>query len=244
MSVEHVGNFTQVGPQLNGSNPGGQFERDGTRYYIKGQSACDGYGRERAINEVLSAKLMEAAGAGVVESSVVDGLTIDMGGPIGVVSKFVVGEDLFPMTAHARSIVQADFMVHAWLANHDVIGGWCNNTVLVGNRAVNIDAGGALLFRARGRIKYPELPFGVMPSNVGELDSMRDLRLNGPAAQVYGDMSKEALRCSARKVASVTDDMIRDTIGAHGFRDRVVNERLVASLIARRDALFSHARLH
>lgn len=237
MTVAQVATFTKVGPQLHGSNPGAQYEHEGVRYYVKGSGvAPEAIGLARAKNEVLTAKLLQAAGAGVVEMTLAHGFPHEFGSRWGVASRFVYGKPLLPATASTVEAVWSDFAAHAWLANWDVIGHDFLNTVMVDGVAINTDPGGGLLFRGQGQLKYPELAFGDMPLDVVEWFTLRDLRMN-PGAWFYDSMSGVELRASAEKVLRVTTATIAQLVDAHGSGDADARSRLADSLIIRREVL-------
>ncbi|ONF95988.1 hypothetical protein [Sphingomonas jeddahensis] len=234
--IAQLSAFTKVGPQLPGSNPGAQYERQGVRYYVKGSAVgSEAIGIARAQNEVLTAKLLKAAGAGVVDMDLAQGLPPELGSRWGVASRFIHGKPLLPATGRIVEAVWLDFAAHAWLANRDVIGHDFLNTVIVDGVAINTDQGGGLLFTGQGRLKYPELAFGDMPADVMEWFTLRDTRIN-PAAWFYDSMSDVELRASARKVLAVTDATIIQLVHAYGPGGSDLRSRLANSLIARREA--------
>jgi hypothetical protein len=247
MNAVQLHDFRRVGPQL-AKNPGAQYERDDERFYIKGSLAStkplDPFAKDRAINEVLAAKLMKAAGAGAADIELIDGLPPEMGGPFGIASRFVYGDPVLPVSGDVLAAVQADFAIHAWLANHDVIGQSLANTMIVDGKAINIDAGGALLFRARGEQKYPDLPFGMMPAEATEWSTMRDPTMNRITAWFYGDMSDEELKTSASKLHNVTGADIDRIVTSCGPGDADARFRLATSLIARRRYILTASTSH
>lgn len=209
-----------------GSNTGGFFQNrknPADRWYIKTPA-----NEEIARNEILAGKLYRAAGVEVPELryTVVDGKT-------SVASRIIdgVAEDSGALTSGAmRAGVQENFVVDAWLGDWDVVGATYDNLMIKdGARAVRIDVGGSLRFRAQGLAKGEA--FG---NEVTELKSMRNAMDNSQAASVFKDITKEEMLAGARKVLSVSDDEIRRLVDAHGPIDKVERKKLADTLIARK----------
>lgn len=119
-----------------------------------------------------------------------------------------------------------------------------NTLVLDNARAVHVDPGGALLFRAQGLLK----------------DGTRGVRngLLNPAAPEWGSMQrttygqklvfgpprwKDAKRLGAERLATVSNDMIRKVVTEFGPGLPGDRKRLAENLIARRDAVLRQAGL-
>ena len=77
--------------------------------------------------------------------------------------------------------VVESFIVDAWLGNWDVVGLEYDNLLVQGDKAVRIDTGGALRYRAQGGLKNED--FGT---NVPEIQVMRESVRNAEAASVFG----------------------------------------------------------
>ena len=219
--------MTQIGPQR-GSNPGGLY-RDldtGEQWYVKRPPSV-----EHARNELLAARLYEKTGIEVPELQL-----IDMGaGTTGVASKIIDGLDRVSGARLAKLTgAHEGFAVDAWLANWDVVGLELDNLPARSGRAVRVDTGGALRFRAQGGLKGAA--FGA---RVDELDSLRSSATNRQAAAVFGPISDEALRESVRRVQRIADDDIRQIVRAHGPLDATANRELAELLIARKRDLVS-----
>jgi ADP-ribose pyrophosphatase YjhB (NUDIX family) len=239
--------YKKVGGKLGGTSKAAQYEApDGTKYYVKGVSGQGNVSADRAKNEVLASKLLQASGAGVVEMHLVSDLPADLGGKpgaIGVASKMVNGPMLTAYSGPAATKnAQMDYAAHAWLANYDVIGQQYDNTIITpGNKPVNIDPGGSLLYRAQGVVKYTDLPFGQMDEKAPEWFSMRDKGKNAQTSSIYGSMTSADLANSAEKLKLVDDKTITDLVNKYGPGTDEQKKLLASSLIKRRDAILSYA---
>lgn len=244
--------FKQVGAKPGGSNPGALYQHPddpGSTYLVKGNkqlqtgNVTQVVSDDRAKNEVLSAKLMLAAGVGAPSMGLVD-LGKEHGGGLGVHSLMVTGAAAFnpSNTAHVAAI-QSDFAVHAWLANYDVLGMGFDNTVIKDGKAINIDPGGALLFRAQGQPKglMHGVVDGVLNATAPEFESMRVT--TSEQIKVFGSMSAEQLKASAQKLAQIDDATITKLVNTYGPGDAAAKSKLAANLIARRDAILAKTGL-
>jgi hypothetical protein len=119
---------------------------------------------------------------------------IDVGsefhGGIGVASKWLGDTTpLDPSNPSHVAAVQAQFGAHALLANWDAIGLGFDNTVIgPQGQAIMVDPGGALAYRAMGKPKGTA--FGP---TVGEVDTLRDPKINPTAAKIFGPMTESAM---------------------------------------------------
>jgi ADP-ribose pyrophosphatase YjhB (NUDIX family) len=235
-----------VGGKPGGSNPGGMYEDGkGQKWLVKGNAQYTNgavtatQSADRAKNEVLAARLMQAVGVGAPDMKLVDmegkhGGEKTGPGSIGVASKWVGGATAFNVNNPAHiAAAREDFAVHAWLGNYDVMGMGYDNTVILNGKAVNIDPGGAILFRAQG---LPKDSFG---KDASEWETMR--KTTSEQKQVYGGMTKSDLAASAAKLAGITDDVIKELVKTHGPGDEKANGALADTLIARRDAILAKA---
>lgn len=224
-ALESADGWPQTGPQ-GGSNPGGRFkDPSGQEWYIKLPSS-----EAHAKNELLAAKLYEAAGIKVPELKLVT-----MNGKVGIASKWVDG---MSKTKHPDELAMADgalsgFAVDAWLANWDVTGLGLDN-LLVGpdGKAVRIDVGGSLLFRAQGSPKG-----GAFGNEVTELQSLVDPKMNPLSAALFGGMSKAAQEKSAERVLKVSDEQIAALVDQFGPGSAAERAALAQKLIARKAAI-------
>lgn len=224
-ALESADGWPQTGPQ-GGSNPGGRFkDPSGQEWYIKLPAS-----EAHAKNELLAAKLYEAAGIKVPELKLVT-----MNGKVGIASKWVDG---MSKTKHPDELAMADgalsgFAVDAWLANWDVTGLGLDN-LLVGpdGKAVRIDVGGSLMFRAQGSPKGAA--FG---NEVTELQSLVDPKMNPLSAALFGGMSKAAQEKSAERVMKVSDAQIAELVDQFGPGSAAERAALAQKLIARKAAI-------
>lgn len=220
-----VSGWKQIGP-AEGSNPGGLFQApDGQKYYCKFPKT-----EAHARNEVLASKLYQAAGAGVVDSNL-----ITKDGKLGVASKFIEGLKYLD-DEHLKS-AQMDFATHAWLANWDAIGtGGRDNTKLLAGKAICVDTGGALEFRAKGGEKGSA--FG---NEVTEWNTMRDPYKNPQAAEVFKGIDPERLAISAKAVTDVKPETIRELVNKYHGGSLIDRMMLIDKLILRKDDIKNKA---
>ncbi len=221
-------NFAQMekyGAQK-GSNLGG-FYRDkvtGKEYYIKFPASED-----IARNELLAAKLYQAAGVDVPELT----LIFD-GDKAGIASRIKTGLK----RASAKELAQAigasqNYAVDAWLANWDVVGLDYDNLLLTeAGTAFRVDVGGALRYRAQGGLKGQF--FGT---DVLELESLRDARINPQSASVFGKLKQSELEAGISKILALPDEKIRQLIAEFGPHDEATAKELANILIARKEYL-------
>lgn len=240
-----IGDYKKVGEKPGGSNPGAMYEDEGGQKWLaKGNAqftagAVNGkLSDDRAHSEVLTAKLLQAVGVGAPNMAVADfagahGTAKSGQGSLGVLSQWVPGgAKLDASNPQHVAAVQADFAVHAWLANWDSVGLGYDNTVIIGGKAVCIDPGGALGFRAQGLPKYKD---GKLPTVVSELSTLRDASKNAQAAKFYGSMTPAQLAASASKLTAIDDATIKALVQAHGPGNAADKADMTAALIARRD---------
>lgn len=218
-ALDAVDNWVQTGPQ-GGSNPGGRFkDPDGVEWYVKFPGDED-----VAKSEVLAAKLYEALGIAGQDAKL-----ITKGGKLGIASRWVdVKKAGSPAALSKVDGVKSGFAADAWLANWDVVGmGYDNLQVGADGKAVRVDAGGSLQYRAQGGKK-------VFGDNVIEIDSLRDPKLNPQAAAVFGSMTDADITASVAKVVALSDQTIKSLVATYGPGD-AANRKLIAdTLIARK----------
>jgi ADP-ribose pyrophosphatase YjhB (NUDIX family) len=217
--VESADDWEQIGKQA-GSNPGGVFRDNADRaWYVKLPKSAN-----VARNEVLAAKLYQAAGVAAPDVKLV---TVQ--DKLGIASGMIDGLQKLPADARAINGVMEGFAVDAWLANWDVVGLLRDNLLADPHgQAVRIDVGGALLYRAQGEPKG--LAFGY---TVGELDTLTD-GTNPQASEVFGNITHAELAAGIRKVRSVPDATIQALCIEHGSGNRAQKQRLAKLLIARK----------
>lgn len=233
--------LTYSTPKPGGSNPGAIYSDGKDKLLVKGNAQKEhgnvtaAQSDDRAKNEVLASKLLHAAGVGAPEMKLVK-LNGKYGGGLGVASKMVTNTEKFnPTNPSHLFLARGDFAVHAWMANYDVLGQGYDNTVFKDGKAINIDPGGALLFRAQG------LPKEEFSKNPKEWFSMRNTTPEQKA--VFGKMDDAALKESAKKLATITDDVIHNLVKTHGPGDDAAKAKLAETLIARRDKILEYAGL-
>jgi cation transport regulator ChaB/ADP-ribose pyrophosphatase YjhB (NUDIX family) len=239
---EKLTNWDYAAPKPGGSNPGAIYtDGKGEKWLVKGSNAA-GLGSaeatKRAQNEVLASKLMQATGVGVPDMKLVN-LEGQHGGGFGVASKWQEGMAKFTGTAAQLAATQKDFAVHAWLGNYDVIGLSKDNTVFdKDGKAVNIDPGGALLYRAQGAAKGDA--FG---NKVVELNSLRKkvagIPDNPNAHAVYGKMTMSQIQESTQKLALINDETIKKLCMTYGPGTPSERMALAEKLIARKSDMIA-----
>ncbi|MBT7307772.1 MAG: WGR domain-containing protein, partial [Gammaproteobacteria bacterium] len=212
--------WKKVGAQA-GSNKGGFYEdHSGTKHYVKTPKSED-----HVKNEVLAAKLYQLAGIHVPEVS-----AVNHDGKSSVASKVIDGvRTMTPEGLAGLSGTADGFAVDAWLANHDAVGMAHDNLLSDNGKAVHIDVGGALLYRAQGGKKQG------FNGSVKELSSLRDASTNPQAASVFGHLTDEQIKQSAQKVVDLSHKDISDLVMTYGPGSIAVKNKLVKTLLDRRN---------
>lgn len=218
--------LVQTGPQA-GSNPGGEYTDTGTgiRWYLKHPDNV-----EVLRNEALAARLYQLAGVDMPDVRL-----IQFRGKPAIASRIIDGlkVDRAALTAGRVGGVQEHFGVDAWLANWDAVGPDYANTKLNAlGRGVRIDPGGALRFRAQGGMKGAA--FG---GEVLDLESMRNTRQNPHAAAVFQHVTRADIEDGVRRILAIPEDQIRAAVDEFGPLDVVEREKLLSTLLARRQDL-------
>lgn len=190
-----LSDFERIGEQR-GSNTGGLFRhrKTGEEFYIKEM------GVEQANNEVLASKLYELAGIDVPQ--------VMTNGKGRVYSRF--NPNVKTVSSDALSTLPGTyegFATDAWLANWDTVGLSFDNLLANQGRAIRIDVGGSLAYRAQGTRKG-----AAWGNSVKEIDSLRDAGTNPQSAKVFGGMSKDELDDSVRRVLKISDDDIERVV--------------------------------
>lgn len=210
-----IKNWTQVGGQR-GSNAGGTFkDPKGVEHYVKQPSTL-----LHAENEVLASRLYNLAGVQTPDINLGD-----ENGQARIVS--TIRTDLSPIDGYD---LKYTFVANAWLGNWDAMLN--NNTQLDKNgKAVIIDTGGAMLFRAQGSRKGTggSTPFG---NTVGEMDTLRDRSVNPSAARVFADLDADQIKRQVDKLKQISADEIRKTVSTM-ISDMTEADSLANTLIAR-----------
>lgn len=219
-----VDRLVKVGGQ-SGSNPGGLYKDPdtGRTWYIKHPS------QDRAEYETLAGKLYQAAGVDVPDMQ-----TIDFNGKPSIASRIIDGlsTDRSALLTGKVSGANDNFLVDAWLANWDVVGLGYDNLLVKAGRAVRIDTGGALKYRAQGSVKQQ------WGDDVIEIDSLRDPAINPQSAAVFASVTDAQMLSAARRIAAIDEDQIRAMVNSNlTVADAAERAQLVATLMARRAAI-------
>lgn len=231
MAALNFADLEQIGGQ-GGSNPGGLFRHKvtGEKWYVKVPGNPD-----QARNEVLTAQLYRAAGVEAPEYAFLT-VTGQIGGgqysgAFGIASKIIDGltNDAAALRAGSVAGVREGFALDAWLANWDVVGLNFDNLLVRAGRAVRVDTGGGLLYRAQGAPKGPA--FGP---RVLELDSLRDPNINPQAAAVFRHVTDADLRAGVARILAIPDADIRRLVDQYGPGDAATRQALADTLIARK----------
>lgn len=222
-AAESMDDWIQVGQQQ-GSNAGGKFkDKTGQEWYCKFPSNED-----VARSELLASKLYELAGV-----TGQDAKLVSKNGKIGIASRWVEVSSTTPAKLKKVDGVLSGFAVDAWLANWDVVGmGYDNLQIGADGKAVRVDAGGSLNYRAQGGKKQ----FG---NSVIEIDSMRDSEVNPQAASVFGLMTVADITASVSKVVALKDDDIKSLVDSYAGGTPASKNALYDILIARKNDLLA-----
>ena len=210
-----------------GSNHGGLYtDKNGQQWYVKVPKS-----EAHARNELLAAKLYEAAGVAVPTLKLVKS-----GGKVAIASQWVDGMQKVGAGIKSATGALEGFAVDAWLANYDSVGtGYDNLLKDKDGKAVRIDVGGSLLFRAQGALKTD---FG---DQVNELQSMLNPSINSYSAAVFGGISDDQIKAGVAKVAAITPDQIKQMVQQYGPGTAAEKAALADKIIARRtDLLKKH----
>jgi uncharacterized protein len=201
----------RIGSKL-GSNPGGTYEHEGKKYYVK-----QGKSPDHVKNELLAGSLYQLAGAKTLNYHPVAG-----GNHIATEWQDKDKDNANDFSPEERTKAQADFAIHAWLANWDAAGLDMDNQAIIGGEPTNVDVGGALTYRAQGAPKGKA--FG---NEAGEWDTLRDKKLNPANARLFGDMTPDQMKASAKRVLAIPDEKIRAAVKEAGLDDALA-DKLVA----------------
>ncbi|WP_307064673.1 ADP-ribosyltransferase domain-containing protein [Streptomyces sp. B3I8] len=204
--------WRRVGEQL-GSNPGGTYlDHHNRLFYVKTAQSHD-----HARNEVLAAELYRTAGLDMPALWLVTHQ-----GKAGIASPLVHGartdlRNRLEKDPAYRKAIQNGFAVDAWLANWDVAGTAYDNIVSSSDgRPVRIDAGGTLLYRARGDLKG-----SLFGAQVNEWETLRNPSYNAESSYIFSGMSTQRLQESARRVLLVGPGQIDSLVDSLGFKATV-----------------------
>ena len=216
--------YKKIGGQK-GSNEGGTYEDpEGNQAYIKTPKD-----ELHAQNEVLASALYRALDVPAAEMYMGSGED----GKLKVYSPLVPGaqENMQSKLKDPEYLakLQDGFAVDAWLANWDVAGLAFDNVVTDENGdPVRVDPGGALLFRAMGAPKGK-----LFGDKVSELDTLRDSKMNPQSASIFGSMTEEQQKESARRLLNISNEEI-GTLVHSVISDPETASNLTTTLEARR----------
>lgn len=221
-----VDEWEVTGGNQGGSNDGMKMkDADGQEWYVKFPGNED-----HAKAEVLAAKLYGAAGFSAQEA-----MLVTKDGKLAIASKW---ENLKKAPSHAalanaKGMLEG-FAVDAWLGNWDVIGLSKDNVQLKEDGTIHrVDAGGSLMFRAKGE-KKKEGEFGP---EVMELETFFDTQLNSNSAAVFGGITEADITASVAKVLAISDAKIAHMVNQFGPGDDKDKKALVEILIKRKEYL-------
>ena len=207
-----------------GSTPGGLYEdQQGNKAYIKVPQS-----QQHVRNELLAQDLYKLAGVNVLESG-----EAELQGKPAIASDWSEGFTGSGVNPKGLPGTKERFVADAWLANWDSVGvgsSKYDNILNLDGKAVRVDVGGSLLFRATGGPKGDK--FGNV---VTEIEGLRDPSLNPVAATVYGDMTPEEINASAQAVVGISDNAIEEAVKARFSDDPALASELAEKLIARRN---------
>lgn len=222
-SIPSMAGWTQTGPQQ-GSNDGGRFrDENGVEWYCK-------FPKSEAIakSEVLAANLYALAGVAGQDAKLVE-----RHGVLAVASRWQSVNKASASVLAATEGTLDGFGADAWLANWDVVGIGNDNLQIGANgKAVRIDAGGALMYRAQGGKK-------AFSDNVSELDSLRDGAINPHAAAVFGKMSNADITASIAKIVAIKNSDIKSMVEKHGPGSTAEKKALYDTLVARKNDMLA-----
>lgn len=217
--------LVQIGAKTKGATPG-VFVQDtdtGQKWLLKFPDSDD-----NVRNEVLASKLYQLAGVDAPELH-----QIRYQGKPALASRVIDGiRDASATELAGNAEVLDGFAVDAWLANWDSVGLNFDNTVLKGTKAIRIDVGGSMRYRATGGLKGD-----AWGDDVLELDSLRDPKTAAQAAKVFGKMTASQLKASAARVANLSDDDVRSLVEQYGPLDARERTALADRLIDRKRAI-------
>lgn len=211
-----VSSWTSSRPQNTGSNPATLLTSpDGTQYYTKLPKGVP-TDQDRMETEVLASELYKLAG--------IQSADVQMGNQNGkpvTLSRIIQSRN--PNSQADQDEALNGYVVDAWLANWDAP---LNDNIQFdnGGKAVRLDVGGSLDFRAQGAPKGNN-----WGNTVGEIDTMKKTGTFN-----YKKITDAAIKQQAKALGNVTDADIRATV-ARIFTDPARAKKMADTLIARRD---------
>lgn len=211
-----VSSWTSSRPSNTGSNPATLLTSpDGTQYYTKLPKGTPN-DQDRMETEVLASELYKLAG--------IQSADVQMGNQNGkpvTLSRMIQSRN--PNSQADQDEALNGYVVDAWLANWDAP---LNDNIQFdnGGKAVRLDVGGSLDFRAQGAPKG-----NSWGNTVGEIDTMK----KGGTFD-FTKITDAAIKQQAKALGNVTDADIRATVGRI-ITDPTRAKAMADTLIARRD---------
>jgi hypothetical protein len=212
---------------MGGATPGVFYQGpDGQKYYVKIPPSED-----HVRNEILAAKLYEAAGIKVPELQVVD-----HNGQMALASSYIPGLTYSAKKLQAGGVPQVaeGFGTDAWLANWDVIGkgSQANNMPIdPEGHAVRVDMGGAMLYHGVGEPKQ----WSTFPEQVGEIESFKDPSWS--KSKVYKHVTDGEIADSIQRVLDIPQETLEKLLDSYGPTSSVKRKKLLDRLLARQKNL-------
>lgn len=100
--------------------------------------------------------------------------------------------------------ISHNFVADALMGNWDVVGLSKDNILIKDGKAIRIDNGGSLRYRAQGKEKTAA-EFG---NQVKELQSMRDPNINPQTASVYKNLTEKDIQAQIKNVLTKKDEVL------------------------------------
>jgi SPP1 gp7 family putative phage head morphogenesis protein len=224
--------WTYSRPKPGGSVPGAIYKDEtGQEWLVKYVSSDDA-----SRNEVLTAKLYNLVGVNTPDVRPVrlSGVT-DRPGGLGVASRWIEGIEEAKSGAKQKALdgTYDGFAADAWLANWDVAGLNYDNIVKgPTGKALRIDVGGGLRYRAQGGAKGANFT-----KTVGEIDSLRDPSMNRQTATTFKAIPEAKIEAGVAQVLRVTDEQLEDLVARFGPDLKGEKKEMLIILKARRNDL-------
>jgi 8-oxo-dGTP pyrophosphatase MutT (NUDIX family) len=218
--------WEQIGPQ-GGSNSGGMYRNvnTGEQLYVKTSPNID-----MSRNEILASKIYALAG---VEAA--DANPAIRNGEFSVASSYVDGLSEDPNLLKGGRVpgAQEHMAVDAWLGNWDVVGATYDNMLVKDGRAVRIDPGGSMAYRAQGGLKNEQIP-GSWGPTVEDIQSLLKESPTRTAWTVFDKTTDEDLIDGYSRILEIPTDVLRETVQDYGPVDPDANQDAFDMLEARR----------
>lgn len=205
-----------------GSNVGQTMEDDdGSMWYVKTPTS-----KMHAANENFANRMyVEAGAAAPITANSPDGKNF-----LTKIEKSKDWHEVYRDDDRKEAMLEAvarDFVIDAWLANWDAPVN-DNLRITEDGTPLRVDAGGAVMFRARGGIR------NLTPS-VTELQSMRDPSVSSDGARAYSKVTKEYEIDAAKRILAISPERIKELALEDGLPANVADD-----LITRRAFIATH----